>query len=129
MKIKATLIIFLGMSLCLISLAQKPADMVGTWTGTATLEGEDEPNDLVLVLELKDGALTGRMNDEFGTLVDTPITDVKLDQGIFKFSVAVNAGGTAMTVAFEMKVEGGSMKGTFEIPDMGQTGAWEAAKQ
>ena len=29
----------------------------------------------------------------------------------------------------EMKVEGGSMKGTFEIPDMGQTGAWEAVKQ
>ena len=103
--------------------------MVGTWTGTATLEGEAEPNDLTLVLELKEGVLTGHMSDQFDTMIETPIADAKLEKDVFTFSIDIDAGGMTMTVTFEMKVEENTMKGTLEVPDMGASGTWEATKQ
>ena len=129
MKKRATLILVLGLCLCFSLWAQKPADMVGTWTGTATLEGEAEPNDLTLVLELKEGVLTGHMSDQFDTMIETPIADAKLEKDVFTFSIDIDAGGMTMTVTFEMKVEENTMKGTLEVPDMGASGTWEATKQ
>jgi len=34
-----------------------------------------------------------------------------------------------LTLIFKMKVEGDSMSGTLEVPDMGVNGEWEAKKQ
>lgn len=108
--------------------AQKPADLVGTWVGLATLEGMDAPNQLTLVLELKEGKLDGGMVDEYGTINDK-IKEIFLEQDSFNFSTPVmGPGGQQMTINFKMKIAGTAMKGTIEIPEMGMQGAWESTK-
>jgi hypothetical protein len=126
---------FFGMAalmlLASVSLfAQKPADMVGTWSGLATLEGTGGPNELILVLELKEGKLAGHMTDQYGTMNLAPISEIILDQGTLNFTVSVaGPGGAQMTLKFKMKVSGDAMKGELEVPEMAAKGTWEAAKK
>jgi hypothetical protein len=132
MKIEKSfaLILLLGICVTVNLMAQKPADMVGTWVGLATLEGMDTPNEFTLVLEMKDGNLAGHMTDQYGSMTEAPIDEIKLEEGIFSFSVlATGPGGEEITLVLKMNVEGDSMQGTLEIPDMGMNGAWEATKQ
>lgn len=127
---RLALIIGLGLCVSLGLIAQKPADMVGTWIGGATLGGMGDSNELTLVLELKDGELTGHMSDQFETMVESAISEVELGQGMFNFSTyAMGPSGQNVTLIFKMKVEGGSMNGTLEVPDMEANGEWEAIKQ
>jgi len=109
--------------------AQKPADMVGTWEGEGTLEGEPDPNVLTLVLNLEEGKFVGHMSDELGSMIESPVKEGNLEEGTFIFSVSVDIGGQSTPVKFTMKVDGESMEGKFEIPDMGMFGTWEATKQ
>ena len=130
MKLKLTLILAVGLFVSLCLFAQKPADMVGTWVGSATLEGTGDPNELTLVLELKDGELVGYMSDQFDTMTESAISDVELGEGNIKFSTyAIGPGGGNLTLIFKMKVDGDSMIGVLEVPDMGVNGEWEATKQ
>jgi hypothetical protein len=129
-KIRLALILALGLCASVNLLAQKPSDMVGTWVGNAMLEGMAEPNEFTLVLELKEGDLSGHMTDQYGSMSEAPISDVKLEDGVFSFSVlAIGPGGEELKLILKMNVDGDSMKGTFEIPDMGMNGTWEATKQ
>jgi hypothetical protein len=129
-KIRFALILALGLCVSVNLLAQKPSDMVGTWVGNATLEGMAEPNEFTLVLELKEGELSGQMTDQYGSMSEAPISDIKLEEGIFGFSViAIGPSGEELKLILKMNVDGDSMKGMFEIPDMGMSGTWEAAKQ
>lgn len=121
----AALMMFAGLSI----LAQKPADLVGTWIGTATLEGETEPNELTLVLTLEDGKLTGHMTDQYGTFNENPIEEVVLENGSFEFIIKAEAPQGMLTIKFIMMVEGDSMEGTLEVEEMGAAGTWEATKQ
>jgi len=124
------LILALGLCVSVNLLAQKPSDMVGTWVGNATLEGMAEPNEFTLVLELKEGELSGHMTDQYGSMSEAPISDIKLEEGMFGFSViAIGPSGEELKLILKMNVDGDSMKGTFEIPDMGMNGTWEATKQ
>lgn len=132
MNLEKRLALIIGLGLCVSIglIAQKPADMVGTWIGEATLEGMGDSNELTLVLELKDGELTGHMSDQFETMVESPISEVELGEGMFNFSTyAMGPSGQNLTLIFKMKVEGGSMSGTLEVPDMEANGEWEAIKQ
>jgi hypothetical protein len=130
MNSRLTLILTVGLFVSLSLFGQKPADITGTWVGSATLEGMGDPNELTLVLELKDGKLTGHMSDQFETMTESPISDVELGEGTFKFSTyAIGPGGGNLTLIFKMKVDGDSMSGILEVPDMGVNGEWEATKQ
>jgi hypothetical protein len=130
MQKRLTLLLAVGLFVSLGLLAQETKDMVGTWVGSATLEGMGDPNELTLVLELKDGELTGHMSDQFDTMTESPISDVELGEGTFKFSTyAIGPGGGNLTLIFTMKVDGDSMTGVLEVPDMGVNGEWEATKQ
>lgn len=132
MKRKTTAIGLAGV-LCLVGsslLAQKPADLVGTWSGMATLVGVEAPNELTLVLELKDGKLSGTMNDQFGTINQFPISDVTLEKSVLTFTTPVlGQGGQQTTIKYKMTISGETMKGEIQIPDMGMTGAWEAVRK
>jgi hypothetical protein len=129
-KIRLALILALGLCASVNLLAQKPSDMVGTWVGNAMLEGMAEPNEFTLVLELKEEVLSGHMTDQYGSMSEAPISDIKLGDGVFSFSVlAIGPGGEELKLMLEMNVDGDSMEGTLEIPDMGMTGTWEATKQ
>jgi hypothetical protein len=127
-----TLILGLTAVLCLVGSslqAQKPADLAGAWSGQATLEGLDAPNELTLVLELKEGKLAGTLTDQYGTINQFPISDIVLDKGTLSFSSpVVGRGGEQMSIKFKMTLSGGAMKGEIEVPEMGMKGAWEAAK-
>jgi hypothetical protein len=132
MKFMTRFVLFLALSLGMFYslMAQKPADMVGTWVGMATLEGMDEPNEFTLVLEMKDGDLAGHLTDQYGTMNEASIDEILLENGTFSFSVvAAGPTGEGITLALKMNVEGDSMNGTLEIPDMGMSGSWEATKQ
>jgi hypothetical protein len=130
MRTNLILIMAVGFFVSFALSVQKPADMAGTWVGSATLEGMGDPNELTLVLELKDGELTGHMSDQFETMVESPISEVELGEGVFKFSTfAMGPGGQNLTLIFKMKVDGDSMSGVLEVPDMGVNGEWEATKQ
>lgn len=130
LKRKAAFVLALGMFVSITLLAQKPEDMVGTWSGSATLEGMGDPNELTLVLKLEDGKLAGHMSDQFETMLESPISEVELGDGTFKFSTfARGPGGGNLTLIFKMKIEGDSMSGILEVPDMGAKGEWEATKQ
>jgi hypothetical protein len=127
---KFALILLLGLFVALNLMAQKPSDMVGTWVGMATLEGMDEPNEFTLVLEMEGETLKGHLTDQYATLNEAPLEEIKLEDGMFSFSVKGMApGGQEFTMVLEMDVEGDSMKGTLEIPGFGMNGAWEATKQ
>jgi hypothetical protein len=132
MKIKTRLALFLALGLCVsISvIAQKPAELVGTWIGMSTLEGEAEQNELTMVLELKEGKLTGQMTDQFEFMIGAPISEIKLEEGVFSFSVvAMGPDGQELPLLFKMKVDGDSMNGELDIPAMGMSGTWEATRQ
>ena len=108
--------------------AQKPADLVGTWSGQATLEELEAPNVLTLVLELKEGKLEGGMVDEYGTINDK-IRDIVLEKDAFNFTVSVvGPSGEQATIVFKMKIADKAMKGTIELPEMGMKGTWESSK-
>jgi hypothetical protein len=131
MKIKTrfALILALGLYASVNLMAQKPSDLVGTWVGMATIEGI-EPNELTLVLEMKGGKLTGHMTGQYGMMSEAPISEIKLEDGVFSFHVAtVGPSGKDVTLIFKMKVDSDSMKGDLEIPDLDMKGAWEAKKQ
>jgi len=132
MNIKKKFALILTLCICAAVnlMAQKPADMAGTWAGPATLEGMAESNEFILVLELKEGNLTGHLTDQYGTVSETPIDKIVLENGVFSFSVVGSGpGGEEITLLLKMNVEGESMQGTLEIADMGMNGAWEATKQ
>jgi hypothetical protein len=129
-NIRFALILVLGLCVCGHLTAQKPADMAGTWSGPASLDGMEGLNEFVLVMELEGGKLKGHLTDEYGTVSETPIKEIKLEGAVFSFSVVgMGPGGEELTLVLKMTVEGDSMKGTLEIPDMGMTGAWEASKK
>ncbi len=109
--------------------AQKPSDLVGTWEGEGTLEGEVDPNVLTLVLKLEEGELSGHMSDQFETMFETPLEDINLEEGTFSFSISAYLGDSQMLVKFIMKVDEDFMEGKIEIPDIGMNGTWEATKQ
>jgi len=111
-------------------MAQKPADLVGTWVGLSTLEGMASANEITLVLEMKEGSLAGHMTDQFGFMSKTPIFEVKLEESVFSFSVIISGpSGKKATMVLKMNVERDSMKGTLEIPDIEMKGKWEATKK
>ncbi len=130
MRTRWTFIVSLIFLTSLALHAQKPADLAGTWGGEATLDMETEANFLTLILEMKEGKLSGHMTGEYGTLDESPLSEIKLEEDTFSFKVmAAGPGGGEITITFKMKVTGESMEGVLEIPDMGATGTWEAQLQ
>jgi len=121
-----TLALLFVVGICLT--AQKPADLVGTWVGEATIP-DMGPNELTLVLDLKDGKLAGHMTGQYGTLNEAPLSEITLEKDVFSFSAMAEGANGEVAVKFKMKISGDSMQGDLEIPDMGMAGSWVATKQ
>ncbi len=128
-KIRLALILALGLCVSIGLMAQKPADLVGTWVGMATLEGEPDPNELTLVLELQDGKLIGKMTDQYGSMSETPAEEIYLEENVLSFSVQAYVPSGTFKVEFKMTVSGDSMEGELTVAELGATGKWEATKQ
>ena len=130
-KIRFALILALGLYTSVNLMAQKPSDLVGTWVGMSIiLEKEYPPIELTLVLEMKEGKLTGHMTNhtQIGMrMSEAPISEIKLEEGVFSFHIVSKR--KAVTLIFKMKVDSDSMKGDWERLETGIKGTWEAIKQ
>lgn len=120
------IILFLGAAAS-SGTAQEKVNLVGTWVGPASMEGQPD-NELTLVMVEKDGKLAGTITGEYETLVDTPLENILVEKGVFSFDIMISAGGDEIKAVFKMKVAGDAMEGEFEIPDMGGGGTWKAEK-
>jgi len=128
-SVKFTLLAALMLISGLSIMAQKPADLVGTWVGLATMEGEAETNELTLVLTMEDGKLIGHMTDQYAAFNENPIEEVTLENDSFNFTVKAESPEGELTVKFTMIVNGDSMEGELELVEWGVPGTWEATKQ
>ena len=107
---------------------QEKTGLEGTWIGEATIETEDQPNELTVVLTKKEGKLTGVMNDEFGAIDYLPLENIKVDKDNFIFEIVMPSPEGDVTIKFTMKVKGNTMEGELEAVEMGLKGTWEATK-
>ncbi len=128
-KIRFALILALGLYTSVNLMAQKPSDLVGTWVGMSIIkEMEYPPGELTLVLEMKEGKLTGHMTSyPHGWISEIPISEIKLEEGVFSFHIVSKR--KTVTLIFKMKVDSDSMKGDWERLDFDIKGTWEAIKQ
>lgn len=96
--------------------------VTGTWKWTVQGRQGGQGFEQVLKLEEKDGKLTGtlvgRDAGQF-TTPDTAITDASLVDGTVKFTVTREFNGRSFSTKYEGKLEGDTIKGTYERPGFG----------
>ena len=111
-------------------LSQDSKKLVGTWGGDATLQTQTMPNMLTMKITKKEDKLTGTMTDQYGTMTDAPLKEIKFknDSLLFKIEIITPSGAT-FTLIFKMKITEDKMEGTLEIPEIQDTGTWTAARK
>jgi hypothetical protein len=82
---------------------------------------------LTLTLEKKDGRLTGRLEDDMG-YIDCEIADALLEDTALTFTAVAQTPDGSFDMTFDMRIDGETMTGTWEIPGMA-AGDWTAEKQ
>lgn len=109
-----------------LALSQGKADLAGTWKGSSFANGPDIDLMFTLVIELKDGNITGKMNDDMG-YVDTEIRKVTFENNVLKFDLTAQTPDGGLEVSFEMNVKKDELDGKWEAVD-GTYGSWKAKK-
>jgi hypothetical protein len=92
------------------------ANPTGTWKWATGRTGEQTLN-----LVYQNGQLSGTLLGEHGgrfQFPDTPISEASCQGGVIKFSVTRELGGTKVTTRYEGKLEGDSIKGSSERPNI-----------
>ena len=110
-------------ALCVITASAIAAEAspTGLWKWTVQGRQGGQGFEQTVKLELKDGKLTGIMpGREAGqfSVPDTAITDASFKDGLVKFAVTREFNGQKFTTKYEGKVEGDTIKGTFERSGM-----------
>jgi hypothetical protein len=128
--------LFAALAACLFTAVAFAADAspAGTWKWTVGRSG-GTGFEQTLKLEVKGGALTGTLLGLQGgnaSFPDTPISDASFKDGVIRFSVTREAGGNKVTTKYQGKLEGDSIKGTSERPNLQGGGAvtreWDARR-
>lgn len=118
MKTYRTLLV--SLLACFFTLAALAAESspAGVWKWS--VQGrQGQSFESTLKLDYNDGKLTGTMlGRQVGeiNIPDTPISDVSLKDGAIKFSVTREFNGNKFTTKYEGKLEGDTIKGSFERP-------------
>ena len=96
------------------------ASPAGTWKWSVQgRQGGGQGFEQSLTLDHKDGKLTGTMVGRQGgqfSVPDTKITDASFKDGVIKFTVTREFNDRSFTTKYEGKLEGDTIKGTFERP-------------
>lgn len=111
---------------CFITVAAIAADAspTGTWKWTQPGRGGNAGVERALILELKDGKLTGTLKGAtMGTfeIPDAPIGDGSFKDGTVSFTVTTTFNDTKRVTKYEGKLEGDKITGSAEAP--GRDGA------
>ena len=112
------------------------ASPTGLWKWTVQGRQSNQGFEQSLKLDYKDGKLTGimvgRQAGEF-SVPDTPIADASYQDGQIKFSITREFRGQKFTTKYDGKLEGDTIKGTFERPGFNNAGPtkseWDARRQ
>jgi hypothetical protein len=113
---KTTLRLLLAVCLAFLAAsAAQAGDPSGSWKWKVTTPNGDTI-DVSLTLELKEGKLTGNYSSRFG---DAPITEASFKDEAVAFSVPREFDGNKFTIKYNGKLDGDSIKGSFELPAFG----------
>jgi hypothetical protein len=123
---------------CVLTVAAFAAEAspAGVWKWTVQGRQGGQGFEQQLTLDYKDGKLSGIMKGRQGgqfTVPDTAITDASFKNGDIKFVVSREYQGQTFTTKYEGKLEGDSIKGTFERPGFNggapTKSEWDAKRQ
>ncbi len=112
---------------CFMTVAAHAADAAtpaGTWKFTQAGRGGNPGIERTLMLDVKDGKLTGTMKGaSMGQfeIPDAAISEASFKDGTVAFAVTIDMGGTARTTKYTAKLEGDTLTGSSEAP--GRDGA------
>jgi len=100
-------------------------DLTGTWKGHVTLTIDPDPRGFTLILQEKDGILSGKMVDELGHARDTPLQKISFADNILSFEIVMGR----YIYKYKMKVKGNLMEGEIEISGSDTTGTYKAKRE
>ena len=109
---------------CFMTVAAFAADAAatGTWKFTQAGRGGNPGTERTLVLDVKDGKLTGTLKGTTGgqfEIPDTAITAASIKDGVIAFSVELDFGGNKFVTKYSGKLEGDKITGSLERPGRG----------
>ncbi len=120
-KFAATLVAFVLTAVAAFAAAASPA---GTWKFTAAGRGGNPGVERTLILEVKDGKLTGTLKGaSMGQfeIPDAAIEAGSIKAGVVSFTITTNFNDTKRVSKYEGKLEGDKITGSIEAP--GRDGA------
>ncbi len=108
----------------------KIKDITGTWEGPAAFKiSPGSKRILTLVLEEKDGTLSGTFSDEAGTNY-TQVAITNFSKNNLILDISFQSGDREFKMNANMTLKDAShMKGKFQIPEMKREGIWKAEKK
>jgi len=116
-----------------VQAQDKKADPTGTWTWTTPGRNGGPDRKSTLKLKVEGDKLTGTLAapGRGGQSNDSAIADGKLKGDEFSFTVIREFGGNKITVKYNGKISGDSIKGKIETERNGQTQSrdWEAKRE
>lgn len=106
---------------CFFAVAAFAADAspAGTWKWTQPARGGGQATERTLVLEMKDGKLTGTVKGFSVNGFDIPdvaIADAAVKDGQISFTTTSDFNGTKFTAKYSGKLEGDTITGAIERP-------------
>jgi hypothetical protein len=119
-------------AVCFMAVAAFAADAspAGTWKWTQQGRGGGPGQEQTLVLEMKDGKLTGTLkgtsNGQF-EIPDTAISNASVKDGMVAFEVAREFNGNKFVTKYSGKLEGDTITGSTERPGRGEGAAPQKA--
>lgn len=109
MRFRSMLVVAAFASVAAFAGAQESA--VGTWDVTMDFGGRQVEGKVII--EEKDGALTGKWSSQRG---ESELSDVKLEEGKLTFLRKLERQGQSFELPFEGKIEGDKLTGAFVTP-------------
>jgi len=102
-------------------------DFTGTWYGPInTPDGEDNAT---WTVKYQDGVFSGNITDELGYMDNAPLKNFVIKNNTIALDIVVSIPEGDMTVKVKGTIKGDTIEGTWEIPDMGDSGTWSASKK
>jgi hypothetical protein len=107
--------------------AQQTVDLSGTWIGFAERQGNQDG--LTLVLAKKDNTYTGTLTDEMGMFQGSEIRNFVQKAEAITFEFDGGGGGQTFTLKAELKLSGETMKGTWTVVGVDDSGMIELTRK
>jgi hypothetical protein len=101
---------------------QKKPSVVGTWAGTALVNGDGTQIEITVVIDKTETGYSGKLSDTSGAVPETQLRQIvfKDNKLTFEFDLVQGAGSTLIKI--ELTLDNETLKGVWFDPD-GNSGA------